>query len=176
MIYRIHQILILPGMICLLPFAVQAVHCQQAAHSQAQITVKGTVNSVEDGRPLNGAHITILELGITAITDESGAFAFDIDAGLGKLWLRISHVGIPDHFLRLDETEVLKNLQIYMQPETLQMKPVTVMAHHSMHRPDSRMKAQSVIFKPADSGSFLAEGENISGIRRGGFGQSGTAL
>ncbi len=164
MINSIKQILLVVGMICLLPFTVPA------AHGQAQITVKGTVCSVEDGRPLTGAHISIVEYGIAAITDESGVFTFDMDAGFGKVRLRISHVGFRDRIISLDETEATDPVRLCMQPETLQMKPVTVMAHHSMHRPDSRMRAISAIFKPVDSGSFLTEGENVSGIRRGGFG------
>ena len=60
----------------------------------AQTTVTGTVVSHEDGQPIIGATVRVVDANTGAVTDADGRFSLSLPAGHNKL--RVSYVGMGD--------------------------------------------------------------------------------
>ncbi|TVR14316.1 MAG: TonB-dependent receptor [Balneolaceae bacterium] len=136
----------------------------------AQKHVEGKVISTQSGLVLPGAHVTLKDQNIITTTDESGYFHFSVDSSQQMVHLRISSVGFRTFEMQVYLDDLPSLLRIEMVPDTRQLQPVTVLAHRVKQDPSIREDVSSVIFKPVDSGAFLRNAPNVSGVRRGGFG------
>ncbi len=136
----------------------------------AQKQVEGKVISTQSGLVLPGAHVLLTHQNVVITTDESGYFYFTVDGSEQVVHLRVTSIGFRTIEMRVDLDQLPSLLRIEMIPETRQLQPVTVLAHRVKQDPSIREDVSQVIFKPVDSGAFLRNAPNVSGVRRGGFG------
>ena len=149
-------------------------------------TLEGQVLHSETHQPVEGAHVRS-GTGASAVTAANGSFSirFNETEAAEEISLRISYVGFRSYSITLQPEQLGSNdfLRIFLTPFVQSMSPVTVVAHHSMGSPRNGLDINEATFTSIDSGSFLREADNVSGVRRGGFGidpvvrgQSGSRL
>ncbi len=140
------------------------------ALSSAQSHVTGYVTCAKTGASLSGAHVQLSPGNVITTTNDNGYFSLVVNDNPETIQLRVSHVGFRVFQMEYDALNLDASLSIQLQPETRHLQPVTVMAHHLMRDPSTRQDVSQVVFKPIDSGAFLRDAPNVSGVRRGGFG------
>jgi len=136
----------------------------------AQKQIEGKVINSHTGFELPDAHILVIDQNIMTSTDELGYFFLNVDSSEQMVQLRISSVGFRTLEIQVDMNDVPSLLLIEMEQVTRQLQPVTVLAHRIKQDPSVREDVSQVVFKPIDSGAFLRNAPNVSGVRRGGFG------
>ncbi|MCC5934263.1 MAG: TonB-dependent receptor [Balneolales bacterium] len=133
-------------------------------------TYRGIVRCAKTGHLLQNAHIRVTgSTGVHAVSAADGSFSLHFPAGFTSGTLEVSHVGFRSlsvNFAALSELPA----ELLLDPVRLNMSPVSVVAHHTVGRPKNGLDISEAAFTPIDSGAFLREAENVSGVRRGGFG------
>ncbi|MDZ7757053.1 carboxypeptidase-like regulatory domain-containing protein [Rhodohalobacter sp.] len=137
-----------------------------------QITLKGTVHSSDTDEPVIGAHIRIQNTDIMAVTDSDGIFTIRFEPDSESISLRISHIGYRPTIetIQISDIQSGVSFQFTITPSSEMMSPITVLSHRVMSSPSNQMGTDKAAFLPVDSGQFLREAGNVSGIRKGGFG------
>lgn len=135
-----------------------------------EITIHGRVLAADTGEPLSGVTIRVESHSLLAATDADGRFSFQIEAGRDELRIRYSHIGFRQIVQTYRAGEPLDHLEIVLMPETEAMSPVTVLSYRTMRSPGMALNTENNALLPIDSGAFLRDAGNASGIRRGGFG------
>ena len=135
-------------------------------------TLKGTVIASDSNEPIAGAHVRILNTNEVAVTDGEGIFTLNLPATESKLRLRITHIGFRPLTETVSTTELRENdsLTFLLEPASESLSPVTVLAHRELNSPLQNMDPSNSALLPIDSGAFLRNAGNASGIRKGGFG------
>src|SRR6056297_352439 len=137
-----------------------------------QITLTGTVISSDNNEPVIGAHIRIQNTDIMTVTDNDGLFTLRFEPDSESITIRISHIGYRPTIesVQLSELQSGVPIQFTITPSSEMMSPITVLSHRVMNSPSNQMGTDKAAFLPIDSGQFLREAGNASGIRKGGFG------
>ena len=131
---------------------------------------RGVVRCAETGHVLSNAHIRVLgQPDAYAVSSTDGSFQLSFPQRLTYGELVISHIGF--HALSLSFTEIGElPAEIRLRPQRMHLSPVSVVSHHTVGRPKNGLDITEASFIPIDSGAFLREADNVSGVRRGGFG------
>lgn len=138
--------------------------------SAAQILIEGQVFNKNTGETISGAHVVVSEENKTLISDDNGLFSLNLNKEPESLTLTISHVGFTTLRKSLSTGQFQDRLTIELSPSNHFLQPISVVAFRSNLEPALRQDVSEVVFKPVDSGYFLREAPNVSGVRRGGFG------
>ena len=154
-----------------------------ASVADAETILEGQVLHADTHAPVEGAHVSLNGESF-AVTAQNGSFRISLQDMNANSELTVSHVGFHKYTYRIDAANLSDDLiQIYLRPYAQSMSPVTVVAHHTMGAPRNGLDMSEATFTSIDSGSFLREADNVSGVRRGGFGidpvvrgQSGSRL
>lgn len=154
-----------------------------ASVADAETILEGQVLHADTHAPVEGAHVSLNGESF-AVTAQNGSFRISLQDMNANSELTVSHVGFHKYTYRIDAANLSDDLiQIYLRPYAQSMSPVTVVAHHTMGAPRNGLDISEATFTSIDSGSFLREADNVSGVRRGGFGidpvvrgQSGSRL
>jgi iron complex outermembrane recepter protein len=109
-----------------------------------------------------------------SITDRNGSFRIELEEERTEAHLRVTHIGFSTANLHLRNEELDdRNLEIYLEPVTASMSPLTVLAHREMGRPGHEMDPAQSALLPIDSGAFSGRrgmrrvsGEGVSGSTR----------
>ena len=89
----------------------------------AQTTVTGTVVSHEDGQPIIGATVRVVDANTGAVTDADGRFSLSLPAGHNKL--RVSYVGMETQ----DVTVKGNSVRVVLLPVLTDLDEVMVVAY-----------------------------------------------
>jgi iron complex outermembrane recepter protein len=135
-------------------------------------TLSGIVITADTGEPIAGAHVRLAGSDRLSVTGSDGSFSLAIDGQADRAVLKVTHVGFRPASVTLssDELNEQPGITVRLVPVSETLAPVTVMAHRTMHTPAHSMSTDKPVLLPIDSGAFLREAGNASGIRRGGFG------
>lgn len=133
-------------------------------------TVHGRVLSSDANEPIPAATIRINSVEQIATTDEKGYFYFTVSSELKNITIRITHIGYRPATRTIDLNHDLNELIFILHPDRKILSPVTVLSHRMMRSPTLNVDTENNPFLPIDSGAFLRDAGNASGIRRGGFG------
>lgn len=136
----------------------------------AQMQIEGQILKKSNGKKIPGAHIVLAGKDITAISDQNGRFFLTLTEASETLHISVSHVGFAPFQKRFSTDELQDELVIELNPSPIHLQPVSVVAYRANLDPAVREDVSEVVFKPIDSGYFLREAPNVSGVRRGGFG------
>lgn len=133
-------------------------------------TVTGIVTAADSNEPVAGAHVRAN--GAVTVTDSDGLFQLNISSLSDDVSIRVSYVGFRPHTERVELSSVVagEQLQITLSPASEMMSPLTVLSHRVVNGPTDQMGTEQSVFLPIDSGEFLRDAGNASGIRKGGFG------
>lgn len=153
-------------------YGVDAATANVSNHYTQKINITGTVLSSDDQQPVAGAHVRIESQNLSTVTDVNGQFSLNLDEGITETTLRITHVGFRPLTKSLSGNNLTDGvvLQILLTPSSEMMSPITVLSHRLMNSPSNRMGTDKAASLPIDSGQFLRDAGNASGIRKGGFG------
>src|SRR6056297_2364938 len=137
-----------------------------------QITLTGTVLSSDTNEPVIGAHIRIQNTDLMTVTDNDGLFTIRFEPDSESFTIRISHIGYRPTIktIQLSDLQSGVPIQFTINLSSEMMSPITVLSHRVMNSPSNQMGTDKAAFLPIDSGQFLREAGNASGIRKGGFG------
>jgi len=134
------------------------------------IEISGKIVAVDTNEPIIGAHVRLQNTNMVTITDENGSFQFFTDSDEEQFSIRVTHIGYRPANEILNRSGLNELIVIPMNPAPEMMSPITVISNRPMQSPSSQMDAVQGTFLPVDSGAFLRNAGNASGIRRGGFG------
>jgi iron complex outermembrane recepter protein len=134
--------------------------------------ITGVVYSSDTNEPISGAHVWISDPELMAVTNADGLFSLELGTVTEPITVRISHIGFRPITEKIEPDELQSGspLQFVLNPSSEMMSPLTVLSHRVMNSPSNRMGTDKAAFLPIDSGQFLREAGNASGIRKGGFG------
>lgn len=144
-----------------------------AQNSSETITISGVVSDASDQSPVAFANLFVSAINRGTASDEQGKFIFSLKKPESyPLIITISHISYRTKTVQLFESELSQtlNLDIELEPGSEMHSPVTVMAYRTSSNPSSDMDVEQSVFLPIDSGQFLREAGNLSGVRKGGFG------
>jgi len=132
----------------------------------------GTVVASDSNRPVAGAHVRLLNNNDVTVTNDEGKFTLELSSTNSELRLRITHIGFrpANETIRVSELLTKSSMTFLLDPVSETLSPVTVLAHRELNSPLQNMDPGSSALLPIDSGAFLRNAGNASGIRRGGFG------
>lgn len=147
----------------------QFTHASSSLHDDTQTEIRGQVLT-NINEPVIGAHVRLADYNLATITDESGFFSFLLQKKPDEVTIRISHIGYRQENRTFTSSELAGNVVILLTPVSEVMSPLTVISNRPLRTPSSHMEAVQGTFLPVDSGAFLKNAGNTSGIRRGGFG------
>jgi len=135
-------------------------------------SIAGTVQASDTNEPVAGAHIRVLNTNQVAITDETGFFTLEVTESDSELRLRITHIGFrpATESITVSEITTGDTFTFLIEPASETLSPVTVLAHREINSPLQNMDPANSALLPIDSGAFLRNAGNASGIRKGGFG------
>ena len=161
------KIIVATVWLCLITGAAVATSLQNYTTTQ---TVTGIVKAADSDEPVAGAHVRAN--GNVTVTDSDGVFQITVDSQADQVTIRISYVGFRplSETVRTASPENQQPLQFYLTPASEMMSPLTVLSHRAVNGPSDRMGTEKALFLPIDSGEFLRDAGNTSGIRKGGFG------
>ncbi len=134
------------------------------------ITLQGYVYTSDTHEPLSGVTIRIDAFSVSTSTGQDGFFTLHVPAQTDPITFRFSHIGFRSLVKTFALTELQEPLRIYLSPEMEILSPVTVLSYRSMKSPALALATEHSALLPIDSGAFLRDAGNASGIRRGGFG------
>ncbi|WP_083750201.1 TonB-dependent receptor [Rhodohalobacter halophilus] len=159
----------------LLPmFGVEAATTplSDAINQQNNRIISGLILSADDLQPVAGAHVQIESEQLSAVSDEHGQFSLTVSENLTEATVRITHIGFRPLTRSLSQSELYSGdpLHFKLSPASEMMSPITVLSHRVMNSPSNRMGTDQAASLPIDSGQFLRDAGNASGIRKGGFG------
>jgi iron complex outermembrane receptor protein len=99
-------------------------------------------------------------------------FSLDVAIPETELRLRITHIGFRPVTKTLPTSDLNSGgaLTFLIEPASETLSPVTVLAHRELNSPLQNMDPSNSALLPIDSGAFLRNAGNASGIRKGGFG------
>lgn len=143
---------------------------QDRMQQHAEETITGTVRASDTREPIAGAHVTLLPEQQISVTGADGSFTLTLPAVREEIHLRVSHIGFRTGSLHLSADALDASVDILLDPAASTMSPLTVLAHREMGTPGNELDPEGSALLPIDSGAFLREAGNVSGIRRGGFG------
>jgi iron complex outermembrane recepter protein len=168
----IKNLVVLASVCLLLPVTALSKHMNTTETPIETLRIiSGKVFTADTEEPVTGAHVTLLPDRQVSITDRNGSFRIELEEERTEAHLRVSHIGFSTVHLHLRNEELNhRNLEIYLEPVSASMSPLTVLAHREMGRPGHEMDPANSALLPIDSGAFFREAGNASGIRRGGFG------
>ena len=135
-----------------------------------EVTIKGLVITADTNEPLSGVTIRVDSHSRSAATDLNGRFTLQIRTESDEIRIRFTHIGFRQVSQTFSITELEHDLHIIMSPDMEILSPVTVLSHRSMRSPTMALATENSALLPIDSGAFLRDAGNASGIRRGGFG------
>jgi iron complex outermembrane receptor protein len=135
-----------------------------------KIVITGTVYASDTREPIAGAHVTLLPEGQISVTKEDGSFVLDLPEDRDEIRVRVSHIGFRTGVFDFSSGELSRSVELLLDPVASTLSPVTVLAHRDMGSPGSELDPEGSALLPIDSGAFLREAGNASGIRKGGFG------
>ena len=137
-----------------------------------QTVLTGTIISSDTNEPIFGAYVRIHNSDIMTVTDIEGRFAIDIETEAETVTIRVTHIGYRPvtEIIPVSQIHSGETFRFSITPTREMMSPVTVLSHRVMSSPSDLMGTDKAAFLPIDSGQFLREAGNASGIRRGGFG------
>jgi iron complex outermembrane receptor protein len=144
-----------------------------ASDNYPQLDISGTVIDVNTKEPVAFANVYLPSEKKGVATDENGNFALILkEKSSFPVLLRISHISYRTLTKTISESEVFSKLSLTfeLQPGSEMHSPVTVMAHRVHSSPNDKLNIEQSVFLPIDSGQFLREAGNLSGVRKGGFG------
>ena len=143
-----------------------------AVHSIENETVTGTILASDSNKPIAGAHVRMLHTNEVAVTNEEGIFTLNIAASDSEFRLRITHIGFrpATETVTASELDMNHSLTFLLEPVSETLSPVTVLAHRELNSPLQNIDPSNSALLPIDSGAFLRNAGNASGIRKGGFG------
>ncbi len=136
----------------------------------AQVTIEGQVFNKKTGETISGVHVVASDENIMTISDANGLFTINLNTNSESITLAFSHVGFATLRKSLNTEQFQDRVIIELSPANQFLQPVSVVAFRSNLDPTLRTDVSEVVFKPIDSGYFLREAPNVSGVRRGGFG------
>lgn len=136
----------------------------------SEVTIRGLVKASDSNEPLSGVTIRIDNYDIAAATKPDGTFTFRFTAQTDQITIHFSHIGFRPISRTLHISDLDEPILIYMSPEMEILSPVTVLSHRNMRSPTLALATENSALLPIDSGAFLRDAGNASGIRRGGFG------
>jgi len=138
----------------------------------SNVSISGTIISSDDRQPVAGAHIRIESEELSAVSDENGRFSLSLDSSPNEVTIRVTHVGFRPLTRTISGSDLSDGMviQIELTPSSEMMSPITVLSHRVMNSPSNRMATDHAASLPIDSGQFLRDAGNASGIRKGGFG------
>ena len=136
----------------------------------AQVQLDGQILNKHNGEAVAGAHIVLAEQNKTLISDQDGRFSANLSQVSEPIHISVSHVSFALFRKAFTLSELRGQLLIELNPSSGHLQPVSVVAFRSNHDAVMRQDVSEVVFKPIDSGYFLREAPNVSGVRRGGFG------
>ncbi|WP_240644881.1 TonB-dependent receptor domain-containing protein [Cyclonatronum proteinivorum] len=150
------------------------IHASAAAHGihsqESDQPYQAVVRCAETGHVLGSAHILVQDVpGMHTVSRADGSFELRLSLQGSEQVLQISHLGFHPLSLRFTHISELP-AEILLTPKRVNMSPVSVVAHHTVGRPKNGLDITQASFTPIDSGAFLREADNVSGVRRGGFG------
>lgn len=151
---------------------LQAVnpHLSTFVSSNDDYIYRGTIRCSETGHLLANAHIRIQgQPHVHAASSNDGSFLLSFPQGLTSGELVVSHIGFQAFSLSFTDISELPD-EIRLRPQRMHLSPVMVVAHHTVGKPQNGLDITGASFTPVDSGAFLREADNVSGVRRGGFG------
>ena len=130
---------------------------------QVNETITGNVTD-QDGAAMAGATITVVETGVTALTDDSGNFT--ISANIGQT-LSISYEGYEVQRTKISGTSIA--VQLKSKKETTAIEEVTLVGYGSQKKSDltgaiSQLKAENFKEGMNISVDNLMQGK-IAGVR-----------
>ena len=166
----IFQKIVIVAVVCTLGAAMAQSLSAYTLHADSTIEIRGQILSNDTEEPIIGAHVRLQQHNLVTITDETGTFQFVVDAGETHFTIRITHIGYRPKLRVIQLPDFHENPVIRMLPASEMMSPLTVISNRPLNAPSSQMEAVQGTFLPVDSGAFLRNAGNASGIRRGGFG------
>lgn len=134
------------------------------------ITIRGQVITADTNEPLSGVTIRVEPHSISTATDIDGRFSLQITTDSENVRIRFTHIGFRPIVQTYHIDKLQEDLHIMLSPEMETLSPVTVLAYRSMRSPTMALATENSALLPIDSGAFLRDAGNASGIRRGGFG------
>lgn len=137
-----------------------------------ETTLSGILLASDTNEPIAGAHIQILESDLMTVTNSDGVFSIKLEKASESISIRISHIGFrpKTETINTGQLQSGQSFQFKLTPVSEMMSPITVLSHRVMSSPSNQMGTDKAAFLPIDSGQFLREAGNASGIRKGGFG------
>ena len=143
---------------------------EQIVQPRGEVEFSGRVYSSDDGLPVSGATVRCDLCGTATSTGTEGEFTLRIPIESDFYTIRISFVGFRTITHQAGRDSELTGLQFYLEAVVESLSPVTVLSYRLPGSPASDLSTDQSALLPIDSGVFLREAANASGIRRGGFG------
>ena len=129
----------------------------------AQTTVTGTVVSHEDGQPIIGATVRVVDANTGAVTDADGRFSLSLPAGHNKL--RVSYVGMETQ----DVTVKGNSVRVVLLPVLTDLDEVMVVAYGTTTKSAFTGSAAVIkseeITKTANANALSALTGKMSGVQ-----------
>ncbi|MCC5942236.1 MAG: TonB-dependent receptor plug domain-containing protein, partial [Balneolaceae bacterium] len=166
----IFQKIAISAILYLLGMAIVQTASAYNADANTTTEIRGLILSDDTNEPIIGAHVRLQNFNLVTTTDESGEFFFVIDSEETRFSLRITHIGYRPEYRSVQIPDFYDDPVIRLIPVSEMMSPLTVISNRPLNSPSSQMDAIQGTFLPVDSGAFLKNAGNASGIRRGGFG------
>ena len=149
-----------------------------SATDTAENELSGKVSDARTQEPLPGAHLELRFPGsdmpsVRTVSRPDGTFTLDLPEAAAQRVMRlsISYMGYQSRQLDGRLSELAGAAQdITLAAGTYNMSPLSVVAHHSIRPTEDRLNPEEVSVLSIDSGAFLRSADNVSGVRRGGFG------
>jgi len=162
------QLTFVSGLLCLI-LLLLPIHSYAEADSQGS-EIQGKIISTTTGKPIPNAHILTEKSSVGTTSDSNGSFTILIPEIMDDEALIITHVNFSSKRV-LVSPSMFDGTQIFnLNPKQHSLRPITVVSHRTLNQPVDRLQTNESVFKPIDSGAFLLNAPNVSGVRRGGFG------
>ncbi|TVQ67575.1 MAG: TonB-dependent receptor [Balneolaceae bacterium] len=155
-------------LLCMVFLAVDQAGATPATTTTDEVT--GVVISSDDGKPVSGATVRAQPCSRATATDHEGRFTLNLKGCEQPQEVRISFIGYRTLTHSLTETDRSREMEFILYPVVETLSPVTVLSYRTLRSPSMELETARSALLPVDSGAFLREASNASGIRRGGFG------
>lgn len=137
----------------------------------AQTTLSGTILDQSTREPIPDVHIHWPKTGQRTVTNADGYFELDNPTQIQPpIQIGYSHILYGRGFFTIQQWDKDTPIVIELMENLSELTPVTVLAHRPLRDPQSQLSSGDDALLSIDSGSFLKNAPNASGIRRGGFG------
>jgi len=170
----IYKFIVAVVALCLITVTLQAATSNTIDNSAelSDTILSGIVLASDTNEPIAGAHVRIYESGQMEVTNSVGFFSIELETASESVTIRISHIGFRPNTktVEINTLQSGEPIQFTLSPASEMMSPITVLSHRVMNSPSDQIGTDKAAFLPIDSGQFLRDAGNASGIRKGGFG------